>query len=269
MQYLGRLMTLIAAAAILACGSAVYGAEKNGPKKETIKKATPKKEAGVERHVPYWNEVQGANGAAKNGAKGAAKAKGPMTVFDDFKETAASKDKKPFVIYFYWPAADTTDSSAKDCGTFETALMAAPECAKALKEFTCYKSDAKKLDKELKRKYAAKVPSMLVFDATGKQVRQVTSIPAREKSLAEQLGELKKKSDKALEKSKGDAKKGGAEAKKSGVDAKKGDAEAKKSGADAKKGDAEATKGKGDADEDQGDADEDQGDAKKGKGSKK
>ena len=220
MRYLGRLMVLSAAAVVLACGGAAYGAEKNGPKKETGKKIVQKKENGVERHIPYWNEVQGTTGAGKDAGKDAAKAKGQTTVFDDFKETAASKDKKPFVIYFYWPAADAADAAAKECGKFETALMAATECAKALKEFTCYKSDAKKLDKELKKKYAAKVPSIAVYDATGKQVKVVTSIPAGEKNLAAQLAEIKKKSDKEVEKNGGGAKKG--EAKKGDTDAKKG-----------------------------------------------
>ena len=195
-----------AAAVVLACGVAAQGAEKSGPKNGAGKKIVAKNPNEVERHIPYWNAIQNGTGAGQGAGKDAAKPKGPATVFDDFKVTAVNRCKKPLVIYFYWPATDAADPAAKECGKFETALMNAAECAKALKDFACYKSDAKKLDKELRKKYAAKVPALLVCDASGKVVKTVTNFPGSEKSLALQLAEIKKNSDKACEKSGSDAK---------------------------------------------------------------
>jgi hypothetical protein len=191
---MGRFATMVAIVSALVLGTAVYGADKKGattpPKKEA-----PKKETTVERQIPSWNEIEGKEVTEKD--KG--KAKGQVTVFDEFPGTAACKDKKPFAVYFFWP--DTTDKAdakkIKDCAAFEKALAAATDVKKELsKEFGTFKCDVKKLGKELQKKYA-KTPCLLVFDATGKQQISETTFPAKEKTLADKLAQLKKTSDKS------------------------------------------------------------------------
>lgn len=148
---------------------------------------------GPERSIPGWTEAPGGIPEDKEEAR---KAK----VFEHFAATSECRMDKPFVIYFYWPDEGKMEKTAAACSVFEKGLASASNVQSALGEFGRYQCNSKDLDKKLKTKYASKIPSILVFDATGKKVHTITKMSGSDKTLAKKLESIKKASDKAVEK---------------------------------------------------------------------
>lgn len=56
------------------------------------------------------------------------------------------------------------------------------------------------LSKDLQKKYAARVPTLAVFEEEGKLVEKFSTFPTKEKTLLDKLAALKKDADKAKDK---------------------------------------------------------------------
>ena len=179
-------MLLVTGVAVALCFDVCSGQGRRQPSPQPQSK-------GPERSIPGWTEASGAIPEDKEEARTA-------TVFEHFSATSECKMNKPFVIYFYWPDEGKMEKTAAACSVFEKGLAEASNVQSALGEFGCYKCNSKDLDKKLKTKYATKIPSILVFDATGKKVHTVTKVSKSDKTLAKKLESIKKASDKAVEK---------------------------------------------------------------------
>jgi hypothetical protein len=170
-------------------------AKKQTPKSEP--KPSPSESKTVERNVPTWTMATGVLPKKPTGKE---------TVFDFFRETADCKDKKPFMIYFYWPEEDKTDPSKnKKCADFEDKIDKAKDFKKAtMTGFGRYKCSIKKVDKKIQSQFTRIAPALVIFDHTGKKVKTLNSFPYTEKELVKSIEELKKNVEKIDPKSKKD-----------------------------------------------------------------
>ncbi len=180
-----RSLLLLSIAAVLTvsfCLEQCTGQDKKPPKE-------PEPE-GPERNLPNWQDISGyvPDESVKK-----------PTVFDYFPGTAVDKMSTPFIIYFYKPNKGKEDKTALACAEFEKKMAAAEKFDEATDEFGCYRCNAKDLDAKVIKKFKVKVPSLLVFIATGKKVYTLTKFPNSDKSLAKKLKKIKKTSDKAVE----------------------------------------------------------------------
>ncbi|MHC4661994.1 MAG: twin-arginine translocation signal domain-containing protein [Planctomycetota bacterium] len=119
-------------------------------------------------------------------------------VFEIFPGTSACRMVKPFMIYFYRPGENENEKDIKKSISFEADLAKCATFEKASAGFGKFLCDTSTINEKVLKKFGLSVPQILIFNALGRKVHILKSIPANAEKLSEKLEEIKKESDEAI-----------------------------------------------------------------------